>query len=97
MRLGDHVHIGADSVVESGVIGSHVDIGRNCILGKLSILKDCIRVLDDSVIPAGAVLASGTIWAGSPAQCIGEVPESFVEKHEERTKDYYARFKPSST
>lgn len=66
VRMGDHVHVGADSIVESAVIGSHIDIGRGCVLGKLSVLKDCIRILDGAVIPQGAVLASGTVWAGSP-------------------------------
>lgn len=68
VRMGDHVHIGAGSIVESGVIGNHIDIGRGCILGKLSILKDCIRIMDGAVIPAGTVLASGTVWAGSPGE-----------------------------
>lgn len=66
VRIGDHVHIGAGSIVEAAVIGNHVDIGKGCVLGKLSVLKDCIRILDGSVVPHGAVLASGTIWAGSP-------------------------------
>lgn len=71
--MGHHVHIGAGSIVESAVIGDHVEIGRNCILGKLSVLKDSIRILDGSVVPPGTVLTSGTIWAGSPGKCLNLV------------------------
>ena len=32
MKIGDYVHIGANSVVEAATIGSHVEIGKNCII-----------------------------------------------------------------
>lgn len=32
MKIGDHVHIGANTVVEAAQIGSHVEIGKNCII-----------------------------------------------------------------
>ena len=36
MKIGDHVHIGANSVIEAAVIGSHVEIGKNCIIVSFS-------------------------------------------------------------
>lgn len=32
MKIGDHVHIGANSIVEAATIGSHVEIGKNCVI-----------------------------------------------------------------
>lgn len=32
MKIGDHVHIGANSVIEAATIGSHVEIGKNCVI-----------------------------------------------------------------
>jgi len=32
MKIGDHVHIGAGSVVEAAAIGNYVEIGKNCII-----------------------------------------------------------------
>jgi carbonic anhydrase/acetyltransferase-like protein (isoleucine patch superfamily) len=32
MKIGDHVHIGAGSVVEAATIGNHVEIGKNCVI-----------------------------------------------------------------
>lgn len=32
MKIGDHVHIGAGSVIEAATIGNHVEIGKNCII-----------------------------------------------------------------
>lgn len=32
MKIGDHVHIGAGSVVEAATIGNNVEIGKNCVI-----------------------------------------------------------------
>lgn len=32
MKIGDHVHIGASTVVEAATIGNHVEIGKNCVI-----------------------------------------------------------------
>jgi acetyltransferase-like isoleucine patch superfamily enzyme len=32
MKIGDHVHIGANTVVEAATIGNHVEIGKNCVI-----------------------------------------------------------------
>ena len=32
MKIGDHVHIGAGSVVEAATIGNYVEIGKNCVI-----------------------------------------------------------------
>ena len=37
MKIGDHVHIGANSVIEAATIGNHVVIGKNCIVVRLQI------------------------------------------------------------
>ena len=32
MKIGDHVHIGAFTVVEAATIGNHVEIGKHCVI-----------------------------------------------------------------
>ena len=32
MKLGDYVHIGANTIVEAATIGNHVEIGKNCVI-----------------------------------------------------------------
>lgn len=32
MKIGDYVHIGANTVVEAATIGNHVEIGKNCVI-----------------------------------------------------------------
>ncbi|CEH11871.1 Dynactin, subunit p25 [Ceraceosorus bombacis] len=94
IKIGDHVIIGAGSILEAAVVGSCVDIGRNVIIGKFAVIKDGVRILDNSVLAPGQVVISGTVWGGSPAKCLGELSENFMVIHEARTKDYYARFRP---
>lgn len=35
MKIGDYVHIGANTVVEAATIGNHVVIGKNCVIVSL--------------------------------------------------------------
>lgn len=84
LRLGDHVFVGHDSIVQAATIGSHVHIGGNVSVGAFAIIKDYVRVLDGSVIPPSMVIPSFSIVAGQPAQIIGEVPEGGHEAFELR-------------
>src|ERR1700731_3489139 len=38
MKIGDHVHIGAGTVIEAATVGNHVEIGKNCIIVCVSFL-----------------------------------------------------------
>ncbi|GAA5823939.1 hypothetical protein JCM11251_003352 [Rhodosporidiobolus azoricus] len=94
MKIGDHVSIGAGSVVEAASIGTGVEIGANCIIGPLCILKDYSRVADNSVLGAATIVPSLTEWAGSPARTVGQLAESTPELVEAKAKASYASFRP---
>ncbi|KAI9866092.1 MAG: hypothetical protein M1813_001653 [Trichoglossum hirsutum] len=79
LKLGDHVFIGPDSIIEAAVIGSYVHIGAGSVVGKFAIIKDCVKVLDGTVIPQGMVVPSFSVVAGRPARVIDEVPETGQE------------------
>ncbi|ETS60769.1 hypothetical protein PaG_04677 [Moesziomyces aphidis] len=96
MKVGDHVSVGANTVLEAASVGSHVEIGANCIVGRFVIIKDCARILDGSVVAPNTVVPSFSIFAGSPATQIGELPETFSESCEAKMKDFYQRFRPTS-
>ena len=55
MKIGDHVHIGANSVVEAAQIGNHVEIGKNCVI--VGFLPDLYFeiVLKNRPLPQGKV------------------------------------------
>lgn len=94
--MGDHVTIGANTIVEAASVGSHVEIGANCLVGRFVIIKDCVRILEGSVVAPNTVIPSFSIYGGSPASCVGQLPETFAETCEVKTKDYYARFRPAN-
>ncbi|KAJ4154834.1 hypothetical protein LMH87_000109 [Akanthomyces muscarius] len=84
LRLGDHVFVGAGSVVQAASVGSHVSIGRGCTVGEFAIVKDYVKVLDGAVIPPFAVIPSFSIVAGQPARVVGEIPEGGHDEFELR-------------
>lgn len=78
MVIGSHTYIGENTVIESAVVGLGCDIGKNCHLMSRSILKDFVKVLDDTVIPCDMVIPPFAIVQGNPAHIIGEQPESMA-------------------
>lgn len=77
LKIGDHVFIGENTVVEAAVIGSNVHIGRDCVIGKFVILKDCVKVLEGTVVPQGLVVPSFSVVGGRPGRVVGEVGDGW--------------------
>ncbi|KZW00581.1 dynactin, subunit p25 [Exidia glandulosa HHB12029] len=94
MKIENHVHIGAGSVVEAATIGNHVQIGKNCIIGKFVIIKDCARIADNTVLPANTIVPALSLFAGVPGRFVEDLPETTQELVEMQTKQYYQRFQP---
>ncbi|KAG5647068.1 hypothetical protein DXG03_001438 [Asterophora parasitica] len=94
MKIGDHVHIGANSVVEAATIGNHVEIGKNCVIGKFTIIKDCAKIADNTIVPPNTVIPALSLFAGSPGRFVEDLPESTQEIVEAQTKQFYTRFQP---
>ena len=84
LRMGDHVFVGQGSVVQAATIGNHVHIGQGVVVGEFAIIKDYVRILDGTVVPANMVIPSFSIVAGQPARLIGEIPEGGHEAFELR-------------
>lgn len=84
LRMGDHVFVGQNTVVQAASVGSHIYIGNNAVVGEFAIIKDYVRILDGSVIPPNMVIPSFSIVAGQPARVIGEIPEGGQEQFELR-------------
>lgn len=66
MKLGDHIYVGSQTIIEAAQIGSFVSIGSNVQIGKFAIIRDCVRIEDDAVIPPNTVIPSFSIVAGKP-------------------------------
>lgn len=84
LRLGDHVFVGQNSIVQAATVGNHVSIGRDCSIGEFAIIKDYVKVLDGTVVPPFAVIPSFSIVAGQPGRVVGEIPEGGHEEFELR-------------
>ena len=84
LKLSDHVFVGASSIIEAALIGNRVYIGANCHIGKFVMIRDCVRILEGSVVPAGMVIPSFSVVAGRPARVVGELAEGEEEGLEGR-------------
>ncbi|KAM0189737.1 hypothetical protein ACHAPA_008541 [Fusarium lateritium] len=84
LRIGDHVFVGQGTVVQAAAVGNHVQIGKGCVIGEFAILKDFVKVLDNTVVPPSMVIPSFSIVAGQPARVIGEIPEGGYDEFELR-------------
>lgn len=42
------------------------------------IIKDCVRIEDDTVLPTGTVWRSGVVVKGKPGRVVGEIGEGWA-------------------
>ncbi len=78
LRISDYVYIGPNTHVRAAEIKSNVYIGANCTIGNMVIIKDNVKILDGTVLPANTVWAGGTIIAGRPGRVVGEIGEGWA-------------------
>lgn len=79
LKIGDHVFVGAGSIIEAAMLGNHVHIGANVVVGKFVIVKDFVKILDGTVVPPGMVIPSLSVVGGCPGRVVGEVAEGEIE------------------
>ncbi|XP_051044054.1 dynactin subunit 5-like [Phodopus roborovskii] len=94
LHIGDHVFIEEDCVVNAAQICSYVHVGKNCVIGRQSVLKDCCKILDNTVSPPETVVPPFTVFSGCPGLFSGELPECPQELMVDVTKSYYQKFLP---
>ncbi|CAL1542245.1 unnamed protein product [Lymnaea stagnalis] len=94
LHIGDHVLIEEDSIVNAAQIGSFVHIGKNCVIGRRSVLKDCCAIADNTILPPESVIPPFTLYSGSPGKMIAELPDCTQDLMCDITVSYYQHFKP---
>ena len=94
VQLGDNCMVGQGTVICAATIGNCVRFGENCYIGRRSIIKDCVAIDDNSVLPEDSVCPPFSRWAGQPATIVEELPESTEMLLTEDSKDYYEKFIP---
>ncbi|KAF1918401.1 trimeric LpxA-like protein [Ampelomyces quisqualis] len=77
MKIGDNVFVGPGCTIQAISISSHVHIGEKVTINQFAIIKENVKILPNTVIPANMVIASGSVVAGRPARVIGEVGEGW--------------------
>jgi dynactin 5 len=77
LRILDQVYIGPHSVVRAAEIRSNVYIGSHCSIGNMVIIKENVKILDGTVLPANTVWSSGMVVGGRPGRVVGEVGEGW--------------------
>ena len=90
------MYIGENSIINCAQIGSYVHIGKDCVLGRLSMLKDCCAVLDGTVLAPDTVVPPFAVFAGNPGCQVGELPEITQELMIDYTWSFYRNFLPMS-
>jgi dynactin 5 len=73
LKIGENVYVGPGAIIEAATIGNNVWIGPRAVIGKLAILRDGCRVLEDTVVPPSMMVGAGDVVAGKPARRVGDV------------------------
>ena len=84
LKIGDHVFVGNNTIVEAALVGNHVTIGSDTVIGKFTIIKDYVKILDGTVVPPNTVIPSFSVVAGRPGRVVDEVKEGQIESFDLR-------------
>lgn len=77
MKIGDNVYVGPGCTIQAASISSHVWIGEKCVLQPFVMVRESVKILPGSIVPANMVIPSNSLVAGRPARIIGEVGEGW--------------------
>ena len=92
LHIGEYVYVDRGSIVCASKIGNNVHIGENCIISHRCVIKDNSRLLDNSVLSPDTEVPPFTVYGGSPAVYLMDMPESTPFMHKENAMGYYQRF-----
>jgi dynactin 5 len=77
MAFADVSEIGPNSLISSADIKSHVHIGENCVLQPFCMIRENVKVLPNTIIPAQMIIPPNSVVGGRPGRIIGEVGEGW--------------------
>ncbi|KAF2425220.1 trimeric LpxA-like protein [Tothia fuscella] len=77
MKIGDNVFVGPNCVIQAASISSHVHISENCVLQPLCVIKENVKILPHTVVPANMVVPPNSVVGGRPGRIVGEVGEGY--------------------
>jgi dynactin-5 len=69
--------VGPNCTVSAIQISSHVHIGANTVIHPFAMIKENVKVLPDTVIPANMIIPPGSVVGGRPARVVGVVGEGW--------------------
>lgn len=90
IKIGSWVYVGEGTTIQASQIGSCVYIGKNCNIGEFAIIKDCVVIEDDTVVPPYVTISPFSRVAGKPCKIIEELPESSEQVLEVYCRKIYA-------
>eukprot|EP00162_Nutomonas_longa_P002448 comp13086_c0_seq1/m.17726 comp13086_c0_seq1/g.17726 ORF comp13086_c0_seq1/g.17726 comp13086_c0_seq1/m.17726 type:complete len:176 (+) comp13086_c0_seq1:23-550(+) len=94
LTIGDYTTIGPNCVISAASIGSYVDIGENVVIANRCIVKDCSRILPNSVLGPDTVVPPFTVFGGTPARQVGELDDTQQELSKSQAVSIYNAFQP---
>uniref|UniRef100_A0A1I7TKR6 Dynactin subunit 5 n=1 Tax=Caenorhabditis tropicalis TaxID=1561998 RepID=A0A1I7TKR6_9PELO len=92
--IGDYVYIEEECVVNASQIFAFVHLGARAILGNGCVIRECSRVLPDTVVPPDAIFPPFSTIGGNPARVIGAEPLCTENLMTEALTMYYDNFVP---
>ncbi|KAK8162339.1 trimeric LpxA-like protein [Phyllosticta citrichinensis] len=77
MKIGDNVFIGPHCRISAASISSHVHVGAHAVLEPFCLIRDNVKILPHSVVPANMVVPSNSVVGGRPARVVAELGEGW--------------------
>jgi len=88
-KIGNTVHIGAGSSLDSCTIENGVHISAGCVIGDGVVIEEGAVIGSGSVVPSGTRIPARQLWAGFPAAYVRDISSVESEQFLTAAGGYY--------
>lgn len=91
VKVGSHSLVGIGATLDCCEVGDHVYVGHGASVALGAVLENGCVVAAGSAVPKDARVYSGELWAGSPAQKVGDLTDEQLLKVDALREQYIAQ------
>ena len=91
VAIGEQVNVSPGGVLVSCTVGNNVKLGAGTVVMEGALVEDNVTLMPGSMVPRGARIPTGEVWAGSPAEFVSKMSDDDMAAIHQEAQDVAVR------